>query len=71
MKKENSEYHKIRNDKMRTWLKQHDFLNIAKICRRIGYNRGSFSHFEEGHKELGEKTLQKLEFSLIDYGYKP
>lgn len=60
---------KERNTRARVWLKQHDLFNIAAICRRINYNRGAFAHFEEGHLDLSEAVLQRLEDLLDPYGY--
>lgn len=58
-----------RNAYAREWLKQHDLFNIAALCRRINYNRGAFSRFEEGHLALSIEPLERLEEALNEYGY--
>jgi len=58
-----------RNILLREWINAHDLINIAALCRRIDYNRGTFSRFLEGHQELGEKATTKLENILTEYGY--
>lgn len=59
-----------RNNKLRAWLSEHPFINIAKVCRAIDYNRGTFARFESGHQDLGIDMTNKLEDALIPYGYK-
>lgn len=58
-----------RNARAREWLKQHDLFNNAALCRRINYNRGAFSHFQEGHLDLSAEVLLRLEATLMPYGY--
>lgn len=58
-----------RNDKLRMWLKDHDMLNLAKLCRRIPYDRGAFQHFEDEMQNLSEEPLAKVEKLLVKYGY--
>lgn len=60
-----------RNRRARAWLREHDLLNAAKLCRRFKYNRGAFSHFEEEDLDLGEEPMQRLEAVLAKYGYDP
>lgn len=58
-----------RNDNLRAWLKDHDMLNLAKLCRRIPYDRGAFQHFEDGTQNLSEEALTKVENLLKKYNY--
>jgi hypothetical protein len=58
-----------RNATLRDWLKDHDLLNLAKLCRRIPYNRATFQHFEDGTQNLGMDTLVKVEKLLEKYNY--
>lgn len=58
-----------RNNKLRAWLAEHPFINIAKVCRAIDYSRGTFARFESGHQDLGLDATEKLEIALIPYGY--
>lgn len=58
-----------RNARARAWLKEHDLFNAAALCRRINYNRGAFSHFQEGHVDLSAEVLLRLEVTLMPYGY--
>lgn len=59
-----------RNDKLRVWLKEHDMLNLAKLCRRIPYDRGAFQHFEDETQNLSDEPLTKVEELLKKYNYK-
>lgn len=59
-----------RNDQLRAWLKEHDMLNLAKLCRRIPYDRGAFQHFEDETQNLSEEPLSKIEKLLEKYSYK-
>lgn len=61
-----------RNILLRQWLKQHDLFNIAALCRRINYDRGAFSHWLEAHEgfNLSEEAADRLENTLVDYGYR-
>lgn len=58
-----------RNERLRAWLKDHDLLNLAKLCRRIPYDRGAFQHFEEQALDLSDEPLTKVENILKKYGY--
>lgn len=58
-----------RNTEARIWLNHHDLFNIAALCKRIDYDRGSFSRFMEGHIDLSDVVINKLEISLRPYGY--
>lgn len=70
MKKDKTEVTvKYRNEVLRTWLKSHDLLNIAALCRRTNCNRGAFAHFIEGHYDMTEEPLTRIEQALIFYGY--
>lgn len=64
------EQKKIRNDALCQWLQAHPFINLARVCRHINYNRGAFQKFAEGHQELSIHAIERLENALIDYGYK-
>lgn len=57
-----------RNMRAREWLKSHPLINIAALCRVIGYNRGAFWHFQD-KQDLGEDALVRLENVLKNYGY--
>lgn len=59
-----------RNILLRSWVKAHDLLNLAALCRRVDYDRGSFSHWVEAHHELSEDVIIRIEQALSDYGYK-
>lgn len=59
----------IRNENIRKWLKSHDMINIAKLCRAVGYNRGNFANYETGWRDLPEEIIERLENALIHYGY--
>lgn len=56
------------NKNVRAFLKARDLFNLAKFCRKIKYNRGTFYHFEEG-LDIGEEIISKCEEVLKDYGY--
>jgi len=57
-----------RNFRLRGWLKKHDALNLAKICRRIQYDRGALQHFIDSDlSNLGEDVLDRLEPALYLY----
>lgn len=58
-----------RNALARNWLKSRTLFNIAALCRSIDYDRGSFARFEEGHHDLKEDALERLEKALAPYGY--
>lgn len=58
-----------RNHLVRQWLKDHDLINIAKLCRRINYDRGNFWHFEDDTRDLQEPHITALEQALVYYGY--
>lgn len=59
----------IRNENIRKWLKSHDMINIAKLCRVVGYNRGNFANYEMGWRNLPQEIIERLEAALADYGY--
>jgi len=72
MKKNESAFRiTIRNSNVRNWINSRDLINIAALCRKADYNRGAFSRFLEGHQDLKEENLAKIETALADYGYKP
>lgn len=58
-----------RNTLARNWLNRRKLFNIAALCRSIDYDRGSFARFEEGHHDLKEDALERLEKALAPYGY--
>lgn len=59
-----------RNAAFREWLSENDIFNMAKICRRLKYNRGNFAHFEDGAVDLSDRALTQFENFFKKYGYK-
>lgn len=58
-----------RNEAARQWLRTHELINTAALCRRINYDRGNFWHFEYGQRDLPEEALQRLEAEIKKYGF--
>lgn len=59
-----------RNEAAREWLRSHELINVAALCRRIDYDRGNFWHFEYGQRDLPEDALERLEKVITNYGFK-
>lgn len=58
----------LKNKNVRAFLKARDLFNLAKFCRKIKYDRGTFYHFEEGI-DVSEEVINRCEDVLKDYGY--
>ena len=54
---------------LREFLKERDFFNMSKIAARINYNRGNFTAYLEGHRELPHAFVKRLQEELKRYGY--
>lgn len=46
-------------------------LKHSAMAKQIGWNKGSFSHWLNGRREIPKEKAEKLEKILVQYGYKP
>lgn len=51
------------------WLDSHELINLAGLCKKVGYDRANFVNGIGSGRELKPEVLKKFEIELEKYGY--
>lgn len=51
------------------WLETHELINLAGLCKKVGYDRANFVNGWGSGKELKPEVLAKFIEILKSYGY--
>jgi len=64
--------HDQKLEKIKAWLLEHPFLNMAGVCREAGTHHGNFMGWLRGtaQKKPSEQTVASIIPILKQYGYR-